>query len=202
MQIYTPTEPRACAEAVGSDQPTEEHIRVHRNWARLSTDDELRHAIWQAEWLLRVDDGDYPADVLANSLLEDRAVIAAARRELEFRSRRGLTHLAPTYGIPREYLDDLKSRVPIEAEIGVAVTLRRHGTISKGLCPFHEDRQPSLVVWSASQRWRCFGCQTGGDVLDWVQAWMPTDFHGAVAYLAARVGMPLHASMSRVGSLR
>jgi DNA primase len=36
-------------------------------------------------------------------------------------------------------------------------------------CPFHEDRgRPNLAVWPETGRWRCFRCDAGGDVFDFV----------------------------------
>lgn len=173
-------------------QPTDEHIRVHHTWARLATNEQLTAAIRDAEWLLHSEDDDgYPADVRDNSRLNQLAAIAAAKRELAYRSERGLSRPPLRFGIPREMLDDLKDRVRVEDEIGLTISLRRYGSILKGRCPFHDDRNPSLIVWSASNRWRCFGCNAGGDVFTWVQALMPTDFRGAVDYLSARAGVTL-----------
>jgi DNA primase len=54
----------------------------------------------------------------------------------------------------------------VEAE---GIELRRHGTDLLGLCPFHDDREPSLVVSPKGDLWHCLGaCQTGGSVIDWV----------------------------------
>lgn len=178
------------AAIVTDPSPTEAHIRVHHSWARLATTEQLLAAVADAGWLLRADDDDgYPADICENTRLNQLAVILAAQREQSYRDDRGLTRPSVTFGISRESIDDLKDRVRIEDEIGLAITLRRYGSIYKGLCPFHDDRNPSLIVWPESQRWRCFGCNVGGDVLTWVQAWLPTDFRGAVDYLSARAGV-------------
>ncbi len=40
------------------------------------------------------------------------------------------------------------------------------------LCPFHDERTPSLVAWRASGRFYCFGCQRTGDVVVFVSAVM------------------------------
>jgi DNA primase len=49
--------------------------------------------------------------------------------------------------IPEAEIDRLKAEVAIErlAE-GRGVVLRRHGADLIGLCPFHDDREPSLVI--------------------------------------------------------
>ncbi|MBS9430942.1 CHC2 zinc finger domain-containing protein, partial [Photorhabdus akhurstii] len=36
------------------------------------------------------------------------------------------------------------------------------------LCPFHEEKTPSMVLSSEKNLYHCFGCHTGGSVLDWV----------------------------------
>jgi DNA primase catalytic core len=49
------------------------------------------------------------------------------------------------------------------------VRLRRKGKQLVGLCPFHDDREPSLIVDPKKQLWNCLGaCSEGGDVYKWV----------------------------------
>ncbi len=48
------------------------------------------------------------------------------------------------------------------------VTLKRKGKQLVGLCPFHDDREPSLIVDPKKQLWNCLGaCSEGGDVYKW-----------------------------------
>nr|MCU0531962.1 CHC2 zinc finger domain-containing protein [Syntrophales bacterium] len=66
--------------------------------------------------------------------------------------------------IPDELLRRIREEVPIErlAE-AKGIALRRHGADLIGRCPFHDDRQPSLVLSPAKNLWHCLGeCQTGG----------------------------------------
>jgi len=49
------------------------------------------------------------------------------------------------------------------------VELKRTGKDYLGLCPFHNDKNPSLVVTPSKNLWNCLGaCQKGGSVVDWV----------------------------------
>jgi DNA primase len=48
------------------------------------------------------------------------------------------------------------------------VELRRAGKELVGLCPFHNDRHPSFSVSPEKEKWHCFGCQAGGDVVSFV----------------------------------
>lgn len=192
-QLYTPSELRAYAESLSPDQPTEDHIRLHRRtWAAISTDEELHIARSNARWLTeRGDDEACPFDVREHTRIDNLAVIAAVERELAYRARKGIARIDADTGWPRELLDDLKARVLVTDEIDRAIGLRRRGSVMAGLCPFHNDHTPSLIVWPESQRWRCFACNIGGDVITWVQAWMPTDFRGAITYLSGLAGIPL-----------
>ena len=49
------------------------------------------------------------------------------------------------------------------------VALRGRGRVRQGVCPFHEENAGSFTVYADSQRWYCFGCGLGGDVLDFIQ---------------------------------
>lgn len=48
-----------------------------------------------------------------------------------------------------------------------------------GLCPFHEDRNPSMSVWTDG-RWHCFACGAGGDVFEFVKRWHHCEFREAL----------------------
>lgn len=49
----------------------------------------------------------------------------------------------------------------VAARYGVKVDRR-----GKGLCPFHAEKTPSFHIDVKRQRWHCFGCDCGGDVID------------------------------------
>ena len=72
------------------------------------------------------------------------------------------------------------------------VTLKPAGGGSlKGLCPFHDERSPSFHVTPAKGFYHCFGCQAGGDVIDFVMKTDMVTFAEAVEKLAARFGVTL-----------
>ena len=49
------------------------------------------------------------------------------------------------------------------------VKLHGTGRVRQGVCPFHDEAEGSFTVYADSQRWYCFGCGEGGDVLDFIQ---------------------------------
>ncbi len=75
--------------------------------------------------------------------------------------------------------------------IGTYVVLRPSGTTFKGLCPFHDDRNPSFTVDPRWQNYRCWACQKSGDVLQFIMEIEKVDFLEARDLLARRAGISL-----------
>ena len=64
----------------------------------------------------------------------------------------------------------LKARHPLGDTVEASgVRLRGRGRVRQGVCPFHDESEGSFTVYSDSERWYCFGCGAGGDVLDFIQ---------------------------------
>ena len=84
-------------------------------------------------------------------------------------------------------LDRLDLAEMIEAE---GIALRRDGRDLRGLCPFHEDRSPSLTVYAKGgrQRFKCFSCDVCGDAIDWSCLRSGKTYHETLADLAGRTG--------------
>ncbi len=103
----------------------------------------------------------------------------------------------PTYhrGVARILAEDIvtvRERARIDEVISDQVTLKPAGGGSlKGLCPFHDERSPSFHVTPAKGLYHCFGCQAGGDVIDFVMKTDMVTFAEAVEKLAARYGVTL-----------
>lgn len=63
------------------------------------------------------------------------------------------------------------------------IKLTKNGKGLVGLCPFHEDTNPSLSVNTKENLWQCFGCGTGGDVIRFVELFDKVAFPEAVKLL-------------------
>jgi hypothetical protein len=87
--------------------------------------------------------------------------------------------------IPDAELDRLKQEVSLQRLVEArGIELKRHGADLLGLCPFHEDHEPSLVVSPKNNLWHCLGaCQAGGSVIDWVMKTQGVSFRHAVELL-------------------
>ncbi|HEU4948335.1 MAG TPA: CHC2 zinc finger domain-containing protein, partial [Kribbella sp.] len=94
--------------------------------------------------------------------------------------------------IKEEDIALVRERARIDDIVGSYVTLKNAGGGSlKGLCPFHDEKSPSFNVTPARGFFYCFGCQEGGDVIDFIQKIDQISFHEAVETLAAKVGVQL-----------
>ena len=99
---------------------------------------------------------------------------------------------ASAYHIPREIVDEIRERsdiVEVISECGVP--LRPAGKDYKANCPFHEEKTPSFSVSPQKQIFYCFGCQTGGNVISFVQKREGKTFIESIEWLAGRLGMTL-----------
>jgi DNA primase len=90
-------------------------------------------------------------------------------------------------------IEEVKSRLDIVEIVGQSVQLKKAGRIYKGLCPFHNERTPSFVVYPDQGTWHCFGaCGSGGDVFTFLMKKDNLDFGDALKLLAERAGVELH----------
>lgn len=86
----------------------------------------------------------------------------------------------------------LKDKAAIEDVVREHVTLRSAGVGAlKGLCPFHDEKTPSFNVRPALGTFHCFGCEEGGDVIDFVMKIDHLTFSEAVERIADKIGFTL-----------
>jgi len=71
------------------------------------------------------------------------------------------------------------------------VALKKRGAEYAGLCPFHNDKNPSMYVSPAKQIFKCFSCGAGGGVFKFVELHERLSFPEAVRHLAERAHIPL-----------
>jgi DNA primase len=91
-----------------------------------------------------------------------------------------------------DFAQQLKQSVDIVQVVGEYVRLQKAGPNSyRGLCPFHQEKTPSFHVRPAQQHFKCFGCQKGGGVIDFVMEIEGLSFWEACVQLAERYGIPL-----------
>lgn len=89
------------------------------------------------------------------------------------------------------FLQELKMKTDIEDVISTYVTLKRRGATLVGLCPFHNEKTPSFIVYPATQSFYCFGCGAGGDAITFLKKIENLDYLDAVKTLAQRAGLQM-----------
>ncbi|MDA0806818.1 MAG: DNA primase [Planctomycetota bacterium] len=87
-----------------------------------------------------------------------------------------------------DFKELVRSRTEIVSLIGESTTLipERGGAEYKCLCPFHDDTNPSMRVYPDRQSFRCWVCDTGGDVFTWVMKREALSFPETMRFLAER----------------
>ena len=78
-------------------------------------------------------------------------------------------------------IDDVARRLGMELQ-------RETTTKAKALCPFHDDKSPSLLIDSSRehgrQHYHCFACGAHGDAIDLVKEQLKIGFKDAVEWLS------------------
>ena len=87
--------------------------------------------------------------------------------------------------------------LPIE---GVAERLGLQVSRHKSLCPFHDDRHPSMSYHVGKNTFRCFVCGAHGGVIDLVMKYRNVDFLEACRWLGAPESIEWHAAHTRTNA--
>jgi DNA primase len=91
--------------------------------------------------------------------------------------------------IPRlhpDTIEEVKTKVDIVDVIGGHVVLKKRGKDYLGTCPFHQEKSPSFSVSPTKQMYYCFGCQAGGNAINFLMELGKQSFTEVVLDLARR----------------
>ncbi|HEY3641399.1 MAG TPA: DNA primase [Xanthobacteraceae bacterium] len=93
-----------------------------------------------------------------------------------------------------EFLDELRSRLPVSEVVGRRVMLKKSGHEWRGLSPFNKEKTPSFFVNDQKLMWFDFSSGKNGNIFDFVMMTEGVPFPEAVERLASQAGMPLPAA--------
>ena len=91
--------------------------------------------------------------------------------------------------IDKNFIEKVKSALNIVNVIETFTRLHKTGANYKGVCPFHDDHSPSMVVSPSRQTYHCFVCGASGDVISFVQHHLNLSFIEALRWCANQAGI-------------
>ncbi len=90
---------------------------------------------------------------------------------------------------PKEYLDEIKTRLKVSNVVSKVVALKKRGKEFVGLSPFKNEKTPSFTVNDEKEFYHCFATSEHGNIFDFVMKTQNLRFGEAVKHLANIAGM-------------
>jgi DNA primase len=88
-------------------------------------------------------------------------------------------------------LELLRTRIDLIEVLSPYLKLQRSGAAYKALCPFHEEKTPSLIIQKGDTHYHCFGCGAHGDAIQFLMTHLKMSFVEAVENLAEKFHVQL-----------
>ncbi|MFH2073500.1 MAG: DNA primase, partial [Actinomycetota bacterium] len=92
----------------------------------------------------------------------------------------------------REDIEQVRAATDLAELVAEVTKVRRSGRSVMAVCPFHQEKTPSMSIDPARGLYHCFGCGKSGDLFRFVQDTQALEFSDAVEMLARRSGITLH----------
>lgn len=89
--------------------------------------------------------------------------------------------------ITKEIIDEIRSRSDIVEVINSYIPVIKNGNSYKAICPFHNDKNPSLSISKSKQIFKCFSCGKSGNVFGFVSDYEHIDYKEAIKKVATLV---------------
>src|SRR3982750_4273321 len=93
--------------------------------------------------------------------------------------------------ISQQTIQQILSRIDIIEIVGGFVRLKKRGTNYMGLCPFHNEKSPSLTVRPAKEIYKCFGCGRSGNTISFLMEHEKYSYVEALKWLANKYGIEI-----------
>lgn len=92
----------------------------------------------------------------------------------------------------QDIINEVRRRNDIVDVIGEKIPLEKRGKNYFGVCPFHDDTNPSMSVSREKQIYTCFSCHATGNVFTFLMNYEHKEFNQVLNDLANRVGITLN----------
>ncbi len=91
--------------------------------------------------------------------------------------------------VDRDDIERVRQATDLIELVQGVTNVRRQGRTYMAVCPFHQEKTPSMSLDKARGLYHCFGCDAGGDIFKFVMETQGLSFNDAVEWLAARSGI-------------
>ena len=88
-------------------------------------------------------------------------------------------------------IEKLKNQIDIVDIIEHFLPVKKMGANYKCVCPFHDDRNPSMSISQSKQIFHCFACKAGGDAIKFVMDYEKLTYPEAIERIASLVNFSL-----------
>ena len=92
----------------------------------------------------------------------------------------------------QDIINEVRRKNDIVDIIGEKIPLEKRGKNYFGVCPFHDDTNPSMSVSREKQIYTCFSCHATGNVFTFLMNYEHKEFSQVLSDLASRVGITLN----------
>ena len=93
-------------------------------------------------------------------------------------------------------INEIRSKIDIVDLISEYVPLSQKGKNYFGVCPFHNDTNPSMSVSREKQIYKCFSCGASGNIFTFVSEYENISFKEALNLLANKIGYKIDTGKS------
>lgn len=99
--------------------------------------------------------------------------------------------------ISKNSIENLKNIVDIADVVGSYIPLKKSGANFVCVCPFHNDKRPSMSVSPSKGIYHCFSCKAGGDAIKFVMEYEKLGYVEAIEKLASIYNVALEYTSSK-----
>jgi DNA primase len=85
----------------------------------------------------------------------------------------------------------IKQAINVVEVVSDYIKLKKSGTDYEACCPFHDEKSPSFKVHPVKGIFKCFGCGTSGDAIEFVMKHQQKTYPEALEILAKRYNIPI-----------
>jgi len=143
-------------------------VKMRLTLIKLQISDEFSQWFWR-EWV-KITDGE--------ELLKAEGYIERLKRLLAVGKGRKLKW--------RLTEEEIQQALAVPIENLISQPLRKNGKALVGLCPLHNERHPSFYIYPETNSCWCYGCNQGGDVINFIKLLHNYQFKEAVQYLIGK----------------